>query len=277
MKNYLIGMILVSFSCAYAGAATNSIGTISARGDMRVDGYFLLGNGTLFNGTSVETDQSTATLRLVNGTEIMMAVNSRGIVYSDHLVLLQGKSQMKASGSPFLLEADGLSVAPGVPNTLGIVTLSPANTVEVAAVTGELRVTEDSDSAVAHVVAGAAMSFHPMQQATAPEGSTFMNEVTGLVSVVDGTYFLTTDDGVKYQLVTGKELHKFTNKKVVVSGFLQGASTASEPAQLLVTSIDINGAGSSSSKKALIGIAIGGGAAGAAIAVAESSKSSASP
>jgi hypothetical protein len=277
MRNCLFGMILVLVSCAYAATSTNPIGTVSARGDMSVDGYFVLGNGTLFNGTAVETDQSTATLRLVNGTEITLAVNSRGIVYSDHLVLTQGKSQMKASGAPFLLEADGLSVTPSAPNTLGIVALSPANSVEVAAVTGELQVTQDSDSAVAHVVAGAAMSFHSLQETAPPPGSTFMNEVEGLVSAVNGNYFLTTDGGAKYQLVTGKELRKFTNKKVVVSGFVQSAATASEPTELLVTSININGAGAGGgSKKALIGIAVGGGAAGAAVAIAEATKSSAS-
>lgn len=276
MKNILIAMILLSLSCAHASAGTQSIGIVSVRGDMRIDGYSVWSNGTLFDGTAVETGRATATLQLVNGTEIKLATDSRGVVYSDHLVLLHGTSEIKASGSHFQLEAYGLSVAPNAPNTLGTVSLRPANMVEVAAVTGELRVTQNADLAVAHVVTGSAMLFQPVQQAAAPEGSTFLNAVEGLVSSTDGIFFLTTVSGARYQLVTGKELRKFSNKKVVVSGFLQASAAASEPTQLLVTEIDVNGAGTGGSKKVLIGIAVAGGGAAAAIGIAESSKSSAS-
>src|ERR1700733_14309784 len=72
-KNYLLAMIFVTFSYASASGATNAIGTVSARGDFRVDGNSVWGNGTLFDGTTVETGQATATLRLANGTEIMLA------------------------------------------------------------------------------------------------------------------------------------------------------------------------------------------------------------
>ncbi len=277
MKSISIAIILLSFSCPYAVGSTKPIGTASVRGDMRIDGNSVWSNGTLFDGTAVETSRATATLQLANGTEIKLATDSRGVVYSDHLVLLQGTSEIKASGSHFQLEAYGLSVAPNAPNTTGTVSLRPANMVEVAAVTGELRVTQNADLAVAHVVRGAAMLFQPVQQAAAaPEGSTFLNSVEGLVSSADGVYFLTTVSGAKYQLVTGKELRKFTNKKVVVSGFLQPGAATSEPTELLVTDIDVNGAGTGGSKKALIGIAVAGGGAAAVIGIAESSKSSAS-
>ncbi len=276
MKSFPIAIILFSLSCASASGGSKPIGTVSARGDLRIDGSPVTSNATLFDGTAVETSQATATLQLVNGAEVKLATNSRGVVYSDHLVLLQGRSQLKTSGSHFLLEADGLSVAPGGANTLGVVALSPANTVEVAAVKGDLRVTEDSDLAVAEVVTGAAMLFHPMQQAAAPEGSPFLNAVEGLVSEADGIYFLTTVSGSKYQLITGKELRKYNNKKVVVSGFLQAGAATSDQTQLLVTEIDFNGAGGSGSNKALIGILIVGGGAGAAIGVVEATKTSAS-
>ncbi|MGC2328453.1 MAG: hypothetical protein WA604_17195, partial [Candidatus Sulfotelmatobacter sp.] len=174
-KSYLLGMILVSFSYAYAAGGAGSIGTVSARGDLRVDGYMVSGNGTLFNGTAVETEQATATLRLDNGTEIKLAINSHGVVYRDHLVLLQGKSQVKTSGSPFHLEADGLRVSPSGPNSLGVIALRPASTVDVAALTGEFRIADDAGLSVAHVVTGAAMSFHPAQQAAAPGDSSFIN------------------------------------------------------------------------------------------------------
>jgi hypothetical protein len=281
-KNCLFAMIVVCFSCAHASGGTGSIGTVSARGDVRVDGYTVWGNGTLFDGTAVETGQATATLRLDNGTEIKLAINSHGVVYRDHLVLLQGRSQLKTSDSPFLLEADGMRVSPSGPNTLGVISLSPANTLDVAAVSGEFRIVDDAGSSVADVSTGAAMRFHAAQQAGTPQGSSYIDGAIGLVSVDNGNYYFTTDAGVKYLLSWAKDLQKFADKKVVVSGFLQALEAPSETTELIVTSIAINGnnrakgAGMTTQTKVLIGVGIGGGAAVAAIVAAESGKSPAS-
>lgn len=280
-KACLLAIMLASFSYAYASGATGSIGTVSARGDMRVNGSAVWGNDTVFDGTAVETGQATATLRLNNGTEVRLAINSHGVVYSDHLVLLQGRTQLKTSGSPFFLEARGLRVDPGSPNALGVVSLGSANTVEVAAVTGEFRVIDDANFSLAHVAPGAAMSFHadqaeatPQQQSSAP----FLTRAVGLVSEEHGNYYFTTSAGVKYELVTGKELRKFAGKKVIVSGFLQAPATPTGPTQVLVTSIEINSSpGMSTTTKVLIGTAVAGGAVGIAVGASSSSKSPASP
>src|SRR5665213_2037084 len=60
---------------SYAAAGTVSIGTASARGDLRVDSYLVKGNATLFDGSVVETGQTTANLRLTPNEP-----NSRGVV-----------------------------------------------------------------------------------------------------------------------------------------------------------------------------------------------------
>lgn len=242
-KGYLAAFMLFSFSCAYAssGSGSTGIGTVSVRGNMRVDGYTVQGNGTLFDGTAVETGQATATLRLDNGTEITMAINSRGIVYHDRLVLLQGQSELKASGSSFSLVADGLHVVPGGPNTLGIVSVSSPNAVQVASVTGELRIVDDADLSLAHVSPGTTMSF---RQATGTGGAANGSSVTetGVVSVENGQYYLTTSDGTKY-LLSGKDFQKYVGKKVVVvNGTLQAATTPSGIATIVVSSLSINGA-----------------------------------
>ncbi|HVN94182.1 MAG TPA: hypothetical protein VMT38_10825 [Terracidiphilus sp.] len=279
-KSCLLAMIFVTFSCASVSAATSSIGTISARGDIRVDGYSVWGNGTLFDGTTVETGQATATLRLDNGTEIVLAINTHGMVYGDRLVLLEGRSQLKTLSAPFTLEAHGLRVIPSEPNSFGVVSLGPSNTVDVAAIAGDFRVVDEASLAAANVSGGAAISFPAVQTATAPQGSSFIG-VSGKVSYEDGNFFLTTDKGVKYELVTGEELKKFKGKTVDVSGFLQTAPTSSGLTQVIVTSIDLSGGakgstGMTTQTKVLIGAGIGGGGAVAAIVGAEASKSSAS-
>lgn len=277
-KYPLLGIMLISLSLSHANAAsgTGAIGTVSARGDLRLDGYPVWGNGTLFDGTAVQTNQATATLRLDNGTEIRLAINSRGVVYRDHLVLLQGKGQLRTSDSSFQIRADGLRVAPGGPNALGVVSLRPANTVDVAAIAGKFRIVDSAGFSLAHISTGAAMSFRPAQAAGLPQGTSF-NEA-GMVSVDNGHFYLTGSDGVRYELVTGKDLHKFVGHKVVVTGFLQGSSTPSGSSEVLVTAITINGAKvMSSQEKIIIGGAVAGGAAVfIGVAAAESSKTPAS-
>jgi hypothetical protein len=271
-------MIVFSFSYAYASSGSPSIGTVSARGDVRVDGYTVQGNGTLFDGTAIETGQATATLRLENGTEITMATNSHSVVHADHLVLLQGKSELKASGSSFFLEADGLRVAPGGPNAFGVVSVGPENTVEVAAVTGEFRILDDSGLSLTHVSPGTALSLH---QLTNPAGVPYGTPITevGIVSFENGAYYLTTVEGTKYELV-GKDFHRFVNDKVVVSGKLEPATTPAGIPVIQVSSIDINGPESflSTTKgKVWLATLLAGGAAGIGIGVYEATKPPASP
>jgi len=277
-KSCLVAMIFVAFSCASASGTTSAIGTVSARGDIRIDGSTVWGNGTLFDGTTVETGQATATLRLDNGTQIMLAINSHGVVYGDHLVLLQGKSQLKTLAAPFALEAGGLRVVPNEPNALGVVSLGPAHTINVAALAGDFRVVDDVRLSIAHVSRGAAISFPAAQSAAAPGGPSSV-EVSGKVTFEDVYYFLTTDQGVKYQLVAGEDLEKFTGKTVVISGFIEAAATPSGIARVIVSSVEISRAkstGMTTQTKVLIGAGIGGGAAVVAIVAAESGKSSAS-
>src|ERR1035438_10163191 len=91
-KLQVVAVLLCMFS--YAVAGTVSIGTASARGDMRVDSYSVKGNATLFEGSVVETGQATADLRLNKGTEITMSTGSRGTLYSDRLVLRPGEGEL---------------------------------------------------------------------------------------------------------------------------------------------------------------------------------------
>ena len=250
---------------SYAAAGTVSIGTASARGDMRVDSYLVKGNATLFDGSVVETGQATANLRLNKGTEITMSTASRGTLHSDRLVLQQGESELAAS-SPFQLEANGLRVTPNEPNSRGVVSLKAGNTVEVASLNGSFGVTTDHGVLLANVRPGRVVSF-AMQAGANP--ATFSG--VGLVSFENGTYYLTTDENVKYVL-TCKDSHRFVGDKVVVSGTLQGGApgqAGGAGTMLCVKTMDINGGGgmSKGTKWLIAGIIVGGGVAvGVAIA-----------
>ena len=68
MISKLFAAAMVLCAASYATAGTTAIGTVSARGSLRVDGYAVKGDATLFNGTVVETGQASAALRLNKGS-----------------------------------------------------------------------------------------------------------------------------------------------------------------------------------------------------------------
>jgi len=181
-KNLQVVAVLMCM-LSYTGAETASIGTASARGDLRVNNYAVKGNATLFNGSVVETGQATADLRLSKGNEIRMATSSKGTLYSDRLVLQRGESQLDAKGS-FQLEAKGLRVTPTSPNSSGVVSVQTGNTVQVAALTGSFGVTNSKGVLLASVRPGHSMSFAmqatpPPAPAAAGTGSTTTGATTG--------------------------------------------------------------------------------------------------
>jgi hypothetical protein len=269
-KKLQVTAILLCF-LSYAEAGTVSIGTVSARGDMRVDNYSVKGNATLFDGSVVETSQASADLRLNKGVEITMSAASRGTLYSDHIVLQQGQSELMSSGS-FQLQANGLHVVPGAAHSRGVVSVKPGNTIEVASLDGNLGVSNDSGVMLANILPGHSFTFAMQAGANATDFSG-----VGLVSFENGTYYLTTDSNVKY-VITCRDAHSFVGDKVVVTGQLQGAAGTSG-ATLCVKTIDVNGPTSGSSKKKWIiaGIAIAAAAgAGIGIAVANDNSHSAS-
>lgn len=263
LKKLQVAAVL-SCMLSYATAATVSIGTVSTRGDMRIDSYNVQGNATLFNGSVVETGQTPADLRLNKGTQITMSSSSRGTLYSDHLVLQQGASELAASNS-FQLQAKGVRITANEPNSRGIISIKAGKTVEVASLNGSFGVTSESGVLLANVHPGRVVSF-AMQEGANP--SEFYG--VGLVTFENGTYYLTTDEDVKYVL-TCKDSHRFVGDKVVVSGTVQPGTGGPGGAgsMLCVKSIDINGGGgmSKGTKWLIAGILIAG-AAGAAIALA---------
>ena len=229
-------LVVVLCMLSYAEAGTVSIGTASARGNMRIDNYMVRDSATLFDGSVVETAQASADLHLGQGTEIRMASSSRGTLYRDHLVLQQGASELSASGS-FKVEAEGLRVTPSEPNSRGTVSLRSGNKLEVAALSGSFGVMNQQGILLASVRPGQPLSF-AMQAGGA--SSSFTG--TGVLSAEGGNYFVTVG-GVEYQ-VTGKDLSKKVGKTVKVTGAIVSGATpaAGATAVIAVSSISVVGA-----------------------------------
>jgi len=224
----------ILLTCSYAMAGSTAIGTASARGDMRIDGDSVKGNATLFDGTVVETGQATAALRLDRGIEIKLASGSRSTLYRNRVVLQQGSNEFAPSG-PFYLEANGLEVTPDQPNSRAMVSMSGPNTVQVAALAGEFRITNHG-LLLAHVNTGKAMSFALQETGTPASGQI---TVQGQLTKIDGHYYLIeTTKNIRYQLV-GKGFFWSEGAEVKVTGTLKPNPNPDEKRsdEILVSSI----------------------------------------
>jgi hypothetical protein len=199
---------------SFAEAGTVSIGTASAYGDIRVDDSIVKGNATLFDGSVVETVKATANLRINKGTEITMAAGSRGTLYSDHIVLQQGETELVAPQS-FQLHAAGIRVRSNEPGSRAVVAVRPDKTVEVASLNGSFGITNDQGITLANVVPGSSISF-AMQAGT--NNQDFAG--SGHVSFKNNTYYLTTGAHAKYVL-TCQSPASFVGYKVDVTGKLE--------------------------------------------------------
>jgi hypothetical protein len=276
MLTKLSAVAMMLGTLSYAAAGTTAIGTASARGDMRVDGYMVKGDATLFNGTTVETGQASVALRLNKGVEIKLSTGARGTFYSDRLVLQQGSSEWAPSNS-FLIEANGLRVTPNEPNSRGMVSLSGAKTVEVAALTGGFRVTNERGLLLARVSPGHALSFG-VPAAGAPDETSIT--ITGSLTKEGEYYFLTVPETHMVYELTGKNLDNLTGKNVTIAGAISSHTKPAHDATsvVVVSSAKKNagpaGAGMSAGAKAIIGTAIVGGAAGVGVGVYEANQPS---
>ena len=132
---------------------------------------------------------------------------------------------------------------------------------------GSFGVTNKHGVLVANVHPGRVVSF--AMQAPGANQSAFSG--VGLVSYENGTYYLTTDEDVKY-ILTCKDSHRFVNDKVVVTGTISGALGQTGPGvqqSLCVKTMDINGeTGMSTGQKWLIAGLIIAGGTGLAVALA---------
>jgi hypothetical protein len=149
-------------------AASPAIGVAIAPGSLRVDDSRVIGNGTLFEGTTVETGDTSSQLRLNDGVEMRLASGSRGRIYRDRMILDRGAGQLD-NASRFTIEAKGLHIVAEGPNAAGRVAVKDENLVQVAALRGQFRVLTANGVTLAALPAGKALEFDAQQAgASAP-------------------------------------------------------------------------------------------------------------
>jgi hypothetical protein len=231
-RMYVLAGALCASSCALA-ASPSIIGSVTVRGETKIDNHDVQGSGTVFDGSVVETGQSissSADLRLEKNGEITLLRDSRGVLYRDHFVLERGAAQLGLTDS-FKIQASGVVVVPTEANSSGIVSIDQANSVTVDAKNGTLEIRNSSGAGLARVRPG-----HPLAFSSVAGKSSSDFSATGRVSSENGRYYLdSAETGMKYE-VKGEGLQSYNGHSVLASGVLQPAASGAGVAGVLVAS-----------------------------------------
>lgn len=243
-------------------AASPAIGVAQANGNFLIDDAEVVSNGTLFEGSVLETKRASSEILLGGNMRMDLATGSKGQVFRDRLVLKKGAGAVE-SGTPFSVEARGLQVVSGAGRTAARVSLEGENFVQIAAVLGNLRVMDSNGILLAALPAGRALGFD-----TQASGASAPTTVVGEVSKEDGLYYVTDETtGVKFE-VQGENLEGLVGQRVSVTGTIVPSSTAGAAQILQVTGVEklsVGGAAggsatgmSAATKTVIAGVAIAG-------------------
>jgi hypothetical protein len=251
----LIALIL-SASLSLGMAAAPAVGIVTARGSFTIDASSIAGNATLFEGNQIETGKASSQLQLNNGARMQLAAESRGIVYRDRLVLEKGSSRFENAGN-YQVEALSLRIRPEGENTTGRVSVSKAGVVEVAALTGPVRVTAANGVLLASMQAGRTLDFTP--ESAGPEAAT---TVTGCLEASSGKFLLTDETSLVRFEVMGAGVEKEVGHRVQIAGTV--APVPESISQVHSTSVKMLSKKCSSRGKAAAAAGVGAAGAGAA-------------
>jgi hypothetical protein len=209
----LVALILVA-NLSLGMAAAPAVGIVMAGGSFTIDNSSMSGNATLFEGNQIESGKGSSRLQLNTGARVQLAAESRGIVYRDRLVLERGSSRFERAGN-YQVEALSLRIRPDGENTAVRISVRNPGVVQVAALTGPVRVTSANGVLLASLQAGRTVDFTP--DSAVPAAST---TVTGCLENSGGKYLLTDEVSLVRFEVMGSGVAKETGHRVKINGML---------------------------------------------------------
>ena len=222
----ILSLILAcTLTCLSASSA--SIGVATAGGSFQANSLRVTGNTTLFDGSVIETGAAASRLRLNNGTQVLLATESRAKVYQGRLVLEKGGGQLQSSAL-YPLEARGLRIASASPDTVARVRLTGDSQVLVAALKGSVRVSNSTGVLVASLEPGTALNFDPQAGAAGP------TRASGCLLLKEGKYLLTDETTHVTLQLQGAGLEKEAGNRVEITGAVDPAAPAMAGATQLI-------------------------------------------
>jgi hypothetical protein len=169
-----------ALSAGPAFAVTPVIGVASAFGSFTVNTSRVAGNSNLYDGSQVNTGATTSQIFLQGGPSVLLATNTGATVYTDHLVLTQGSVRVD-NMNKYDVQALGYRIAADEPNAQAAIRLRDG-AVEVAGMSGAVRVFDPSGAMLTRVGAGTASSFKPGQTGAGSGGAHSGGGAAGAIS-----------------------------------------------------------------------------------------------
>jgi hypothetical protein len=274
MIRFLVSL-LVGGCLLVVTAGTGSIGVIRSSGDFRVDGSVVRGNGTVFDGNTIETTTSRSVVQL-NAGQITLEPDSRAKVYEDHTVLERGAGLLRDAGK-HVFEAASLRIAPVAGDAIIQVDVEGPGRISVSARRGGALVRNSGGVLVASLRAGTELEFDTQA------GASMAVKITGVLEVRNGNYFVTDGTSRLTFQLQGADLAKHVGKRVTISGSVIPGATPLGGASQVVQAVSVQpaaagaagvagaaaAAGSHATAIAVVGgVAVGGTVIGLAVAKA---------
>jgi hypothetical protein len=200
--------LILSANLSLGMAAGPAVGVVTARGSFTIDDSSIAGNATLFEGSHIETGKASSQLQLNNGARMQLAADSRGIVYRDRLVLEKGTGD-----GNFQVEANSLRIRPASNTADAQVSIGLSGTVQVAALSGPVRVTAANGVLLANLQEGKTLDFTP-----ATAGPSVQTTVTGCLEASSGKFLLTDEASLVRFEIVGSSLDKEVGHRVQLDG-----------------------------------------------------------
>lgn len=193
---------------------TRSIGTVTANGEIRVDGSAIRSNSTLFDGSIVQTSAVRSDVRLSDGSQVVLNPDSRMTIYRNHAVLEQGLAMQRNAGKHAVI-ANGLKVSSETPDGVVLVGIQDPTHMKVAARSGAADVKTSAGDLVARIEPGKTLSFDTSPQVNKSLSSI---RIEGAVRPAGGNFVLTdVQSGLTFQL-QGSNLAAYSGASVQVIG-----------------------------------------------------------
>jgi hypothetical protein len=178
-------VIGLAASLSVGSGAAPAIGVVTAKGTVQLDASTVAGNGTLFEGTTVETGKAVSQLLMNSRTRMYLGTESRAKVYRDHMVLEKGDSELSGAAQ-YWIQARGLHIQSAESDSGARISLLGDKQVLVGATKAAVSVANSHGVLVAQVQPGRTVQLEPRETSSTPSST-----LTGCLQKIDGHYILT--------------------------------------------------------------------------------------
>jgi hypothetical protein len=183
-----------------------------ASGSFQLDQARIWGNGTVFDGSTVESRTAPARIHLDGGTELELAPASRVKVFQGRAVLEQGFGRLNSPGG-YRLVAQAVQVSSAAGRAVAAVELKVAGAAVVASLTGRVQIRNLHGILVADLESGQAVTVDPNQ-----DGEPGAAKVTGCLTRQNERMQLTDEVSHVTFEVRGPGLDAEVGNRIEVTG-----------------------------------------------------------